>query len=86
MSIALPCLIRTYIVDVVYLTRFRFDRIHSLRVTTSIYPVPSICAQDQISDWFDSLAECLHWNVRKGQKSLDDVQSITEGVHQARLT
>ena len=56
----------------------------SLRVTTSIYPIPSICAQvrknwdseifscfcnaifsqDQITDWFDSLAECLHWNVR----------------------
>ena len=44
----------------------------SLRVTTSIYPVPSICAEDQISDWFDSLAECLHWNVRKKQRQLDD--------------
>merc|ERR1711953_1171368 len=37
----------------------------SLRVTTSIYPIPSICAQDQITDWFDSLAECLHWNSQK---------------------
>merc|ERR1719383_180029 len=44
----------------------------SLHVTTSIYPVPSICAQDQISDWFASLAECLHWNVRKKQNKLDD--------------
>ena len=26
--------------------------------------------QDQISDWFDSLAECLHWNVRKKQKAM----------------
>ncbi|KAI2797595.1 hypothetical protein BLOT_014129 [Blomia tropicalis] len=34
----------------------------SVRVTTSIFPVPSICAEDQIGDWFDSLAECLHWN------------------------
>ena len=25
----------------------------------------------QVSDWFDSLAECLHWNVRKKQKPLD---------------
>lgn len=49
----------------------------SLRVTTSIYPVPSICAQDQISDWFDSLAECLHWNVRKTQKSLDELSDLT---------
>lgn len=49
----------------------------SLRVTTSIYPVPSICAQDQISDWFDSLAECLHWNVRKRQKCLDELSDLT---------
>ncbi|XP_037031911.1 NAD kinase-like isoform X5 [Bradysia coprophila] len=50
----------------------------SLRVTTSIYPVPSICAQDQISDWFDSLAECLHWNVRKSQKALDEYERSGE--------
>jgi len=37
----------------------------SLRVTTSIYPVPSICASDQIADWFESLDECLRWNDRK---------------------
>ncbi|XP_049826360.1 NAD kinase-like isoform X2 [Aethina tumida] len=49
----------------------------SLRVTTSIYPVPSICSQDQISDWFDSLAECLHWNVRKRQKHLDELTDLT---------
>lgn len=49
----------------------------SLRVTTSIYPVPSICAQDQISDWFDSLAECLHWNVRKKQKCLEELSDLT---------
>lgn len=49
----------------------------SLRVTTSIYPVPSICAQDQISDWFDSLAECLHWNVRKRQKHLEELTDLT---------
>lgn len=42
----------------------------SVRVTTSIYPVPSICASDQMSDWFDSLAGCLNWNVRKTQKAI----------------
>jgi len=46
--------------------------IFSLHVTTSIYPVPSICSQDQISDWFASLADCLHWNERKKQKAMDD--------------
>ncbi|XP_017051230.1 NAD kinase isoform X4 [Drosophila ficusphila] len=49
----------------------------SLRVTTSVYPVPSICSQDQISDWFDSLAEGLHWNVRKRQKCLDELSDLT---------
>ncbi|KAI8439265.1 hypothetical protein MSG28_013102 [Choristoneura fumiferana] len=49
----------------------------SLYVTTSVYPVPSICAQDQISDWFDSLAECLHWNVRKKQKQIDELSDMT---------
>ncbi|XP_011161167.1 NAD kinase isoform X3 [Solenopsis invicta] len=48
----------------------------SLKVTTSIYPVPSICATDQITDWFDSLAECLHWNVRKRQKHLDELSDL----------
>ncbi|XP_031353570.1 NAD kinase-like isoform X1 [Photinus pyralis] len=59
--------------------RKRQELLHgdSLRVTTSIYPVPSICAQDQISDWFDSLAECLHWNVRKRQKHLDELTDLT---------
>ncbi|XP_030768014.1 NAD kinase-like isoform X2 [Sitophilus oryzae] len=59
--------------------RNRQELVHgdSLRVTTSIYPVPSICAHDQITDWFDSLAECLHWNVRKRQKHLDELTDLT---------
>lgn len=39
----------------------------SIIITTSCYPVPSICFRDPVNDWFDSLAECLHWNVRKKQ-------------------
>ncbi|CAG7822161.1 unnamed protein product [Allacma fusca] len=50
----------------------------SLSVTTSIYPVPSICAQDQIQDWFDSLADCLQWNVRKRQKQFEETEDISE--------
>lgn len=49
----------------------------SLHVTTSIYPVPSICSQDQIADWFASLAECLHWNVRKKQRQFDELSDLT---------
>ncbi|XP_022258113.1 NAD kinase-like [Limulus polyphemus] len=48
----------------------------SLRVTMSVYPLPSICAHDQISDWFDSLAECLHWNVRKKQRQFDEYSDL----------
>ncbi|CAL4060149.1 unnamed protein product, partial [Meganyctiphanes norvegica] len=48
----------------------------SLRVTTSIYPVPSICAEDQIADWFASLDECLRWNDRKRQKHFDEPEEL----------
>ena len=48
----------------------------SLRISTSIYPVPSICAEDQMTDWFDSLSECLHWNVRRQQKPLAKEASV----------
>ncbi|KAF8793222.1 NAD kinase-like isoform X3 [Argiope bruennichi] len=57
----------------------------SLRVTMSIYPIPSICAQDQISDWFDSLAECLHWNVRKRQKQLDEYSDLVHSTSSSLL-
>jgi len=59
--------------------RMRQELCHgdSLRVTTSIYPIPSISAQDQITDWFDSLAECLHWNVRKKQRTLDELSDLS---------
>ncbi|ODN00170.1 NAD kinase [Orchesella cincta] len=50
-----------------------------LSVTTSIFPVPSICAQDQIQDWFDSLADCLQWNVRKRQKTFESMDDSSEG-------
>ncbi|KAK7884361.1 hypothetical protein WMY93_027484 [Mugilogobius chulae] len=42
----------------------------SISITTSCFPVPSICFRDPVNDWFESLAECLHWNVRKRQNYL----------------
>lgn len=42
----------------------------SVVVTTSPCPVPTINNTGHVTDWFDSLAECLHWNVRKQQKKL----------------
>ncbi|KAH9490066.1 hypothetical protein Btru_035147 [Bulinus truncatus] len=49
----------------------------SLRITTSNYPVPSICATDQIEDWFDGLANCLNWNIRHQQRPLQAASSVT---------
>ncbi len=46
-----------------------------MRITTSVYPVPAICRFDQLGDWFESLADILHWNLRKTQLSLDLDQS-----------
>ncbi|XP_060851120.1 NAD kinase-like isoform X4 [Rhopalosiphum padi] len=57
----------------------------SLRVTTSIFSLPSICAQDQISDWFDSLAECLHWNVRKRQKHFEELSDLAHSKYEDSL-
>uniref|UniRef100_A0A0B7A5Y3 NAD(+) kinase n=1 Tax=Arion vulgaris TaxID=1028688 RepID=A0A0B7A5Y3_9EUPU len=49
----------------------------SLRITTASYPVPSICAADQIEDWFDGLAVCLNWNLRLQQRPLQCSSSLT---------
>ncbi len=43
----------------------------SVRITTSVYPVPAICRFDQLGDWFESLADILHWNLRKSQLNFD---------------
>ena len=48
-----------------------------MRVTMSIYPIPCICAHDQTYDWFASLAECLHWNVRKKQKAMSELPNLS---------
>ncbi|XP_054645438.1 NAD kinase [Dunckerocampus dactyliophorus] len=39
----------------------------SITITTSCFPVPCICFRNPVNDWFESLAQCLHWNVRKKQ-------------------
>lgn len=50
----------------------------SIKITTSCYPVPSICCHDLVYDWFESLAECLHWNVRKKQTRLMDATDSSD--------
>jgi NAD+ kinase len=40
-----------------------------ISITTSQYPVPTVTSSDDISSWFSSLAECLHWNDRAIQNA-----------------
>ncbi|TNN58039.1 NAD kinase [Liparis tanakae] len=49
-----------------------------IKITTSCYPVPSICCHDLVYDWFESLAQCLHWNVRKRQARLEDFSDSSD--------
>ncbi|KAK2500591.1 hypothetical protein MC885_019181, partial [Smutsia gigantea] len=50
----------------------------SISITTSCYPLPSICVRDPVSDWFESLAQCLHWNVRKRQAHFPEEEEEEE--------
>lgn len=52
--------------------------LRSIKITTSCYPVPSICCHDLVYDWFESLAQCLHWNVRKRQARLADASDSSD--------
>ena len=53
-----------------FLITFFSPSLSSITITTSCFPVPSICFRDPVNDWFESLAQCLHWNVRKKQNYL----------------
>ncbi|XP_023555223.1 NAD kinase [Octodon degus] len=50
----------------------------SITITTSCYPLPSICVRNPVSDWFESLAQCLHWNVRKKQAHFKEEEEEEE--------
>ncbi|XP_065842240.1 NAD kinase-like [Oscarella lobularis] len=47
----------------------------SILVTSSKWPLPCVTKGDHLTDWFRSLSECLNWNYRLRQKSLDDEAS-----------
>lgn len=40
-----------------------------IKVTASKYPFPTVCADKQSTDWFNSISRTLHWNDREKQKS-----------------
>ncbi|KAI7881730.1 ATP-NAD kinase-like domain-containing protein [Mucor mucedo] len=46
-----------------------------IKVTASKYSFPTVCKEDQATDWFNSLSKCLHWNKRQRQKSFAIVES-----------
>jgi NAD+ kinase len=63
---------------------------YHLTITTSEFPVPSICRSDQINDWFEGLATCLHWNQRQKQLPLNSCylptnSSIVTSASQTQL-
>jgi len=40
-----------------------------IKVTASCYPFPTVCADRQSTDWFQSISRTLKWNERERQKS-----------------
>ncbi|TKY90777.1 hypothetical protein EX895_000775 [Sporisorium graminicola] len=40
-----------------------------IKVTASRYPFPTVCAENQSTDWFSSISRTLKWNERQRQKS-----------------
>jgi hypothetical protein len=62
---------------------------YHLSIKTSEYPLPSVCRSDQINDWFEGLATCLHWNQRQKQLPINSCylqsRSITPSVSQSQL-
>ncbi|KAL6308187.1 hypothetical protein BKA93DRAFT_884529 [Sparassis latifolia] len=40
-----------------------------IKVTASKYPFPTVCADTQSVDWFNSISSTLKWNERERQKS-----------------
>lgn len=61
-----------------------------ISITTSEYPLPSICRSDQINDWFEGLATCLHWNQRQKQLPLNSCyvqsQPQSQSLSQSQLS
>lgn len=53
--------------------QFELQRGDSIIVKISPYPLPAICREEEHRDWFRSLKEGLHWNIRADQKPISKV-------------
>jgi len=73
-----------YSVDGQKLVELKHDKY--LSISTSEFPVPSICRSNQISDWFEGLADCLHWNQRKKQLPFKATETNTKGDQTVTVT
>ncbi|XP_021283766.1 NAD kinase 2, chloroplastic isoform X4 [Herrania umbratica] len=47
--------------------RQQLSRGHSVRISMSQHPLPTVNKSDQTGDWFHSLIRCLNWNERLDQ-------------------
>ncbi|ORX48086.1 ATP-NAD kinase [Piromyces finnis] len=50
-----------------------------ITVTSSRYPMPTICLNGQSNDWYNSLRRCLKWNDRVRQKAFTSQDSYIPG-------
>ncbi|KXN93404.1 NAD(+) kinase [Leucoagaricus sp. SymC.cos] len=49
-----------------------------IKVTASKYPFPTVCADNQSTDWFHAISRTLKWNERERQKSFVVVEENHE--------
>lgn len=56
-----------------------------IKVTASKYPFPTVCAENQSIDWFESISRTLKWNERQRQKSFVVVEEGGEDATQGNV-
>lgn len=49
------------------------DKGDFLTICTCVHPTPCVCKNNPFDDWFESIKQCLFWNSRQIQKSLESV-------------
>jgi NAD+ kinase len=55
-----------------------------IKVTASKYPFPTVCANNQSTDWFQAISRTLKWNERERQKSFVVVEEEEPTNHDKR--
>ncbi|TPX66365.1 NAD+ kinase [Spizellomyces sp. 'palustris'] len=60
--------------------RVCLERGDGVVVRAAVWPVPTVCWEDQSKDWFKGLERCLGWNRRERQKGLRSTEDNMEGM------